>query len=122
MFIGYEKSGSTPSAGKVMPDMNKMEAELKELRYYMERNVELRTENLLKRIAVLESCNATLCDKLAQAHQEPVALKQQSARTLLNNDAEQNDCAVKLYVVNNQIRNPVGFVMQDKWDEHATAA
>jgi hypothetical protein len=88
--------------GKVMRDMKKMKAELNEHRYYLERNVERRTEHLLKRTELLEYCNATLCDKLALAHKELVALEQQSAHTLPNNYAEPNDRAVKSYVINNQ--------------------
>lgn len=54
----------------------KMEAELKELRYHLEQNVELRTSQQAKRIALLESCNAKLCDKLNLAQRESAALKQ----------------------------------------------
>lgn len=47
--------------------VKKLEAELNEHRYYLERKVEQRTEELVKRINLLESCNSTLCDKLAEA-------------------------------------------------------
>ncbi|OGS91861.1 MAG: hypothetical protein A2Z95_10250 [Gallionellales bacterium GWA2_60_18] len=52
-----------------------MEAELHEHRYRFARNVEQRTEQLMRRIALLESCNATLCDKLALAKSESAAHK-----------------------------------------------
>lgn len=58
-------------------EMKAMEAELNEHRYYLERKVEQRTEQLMRRLALLESCNASLCDKLALAHKELAALKQQ---------------------------------------------
>ena len=60
-------------------DTKAMEAELKELRYHLERKVEKRTEQLTKCITLLESCNATLCDKLELARTEFAALKQQLA-------------------------------------------
>lgn len=59
--------------------MKKLEAELNEHRYYLEQKVEQRTEQLMKRISLLESCNATLCDKLAQAKKDIAILHKQSA-------------------------------------------
>lgn len=47
-----------------------MAAELNEHRYNLERNVSRRTEHLVKRIDLLESCNAKLCGKLAAAQRE----------------------------------------------------
>ena len=67
MLNGYKKTDTTLFISKVMLDMKKMKAELYEHRYYLERNVEQRTEHLMKRVTVLESSNATLCDKLALA-------------------------------------------------------
>lgn len=61
--------------------MKKLEAELNEHRYYLERKVEQRTEQLMKRITLLESCNASLCDKLAQAKRDIAALRKQLAST-----------------------------------------
>lgn len=122
MLNGYKESGATLFFSKLMRVMKKMKAELNEHRYYLEQMVEQRTAHLLKRIAVLESCNAALCDKLASVQQEAVALKQQPAHTLFDNDAELNDCAVKLCIINNQARKPVGSIVQDKWGEHVTAA
>jgi hypothetical protein len=54
----------------------KMAVELKDLRYQLEQNVKLRTSQLAKRVALLESCNAKLCDKLSLAQRESAALKQ----------------------------------------------
>lgn len=121
MLNGYQESGVTLFFSKVMRGMKKMKVELNEHRYYLEQMVEQRTAHLLKRIAVLESCNAALCDKLASVQQGTVALKQQPAHTLFDNDAEL-DGAVKLCIINNQTRKPVGSIVQDKWDEHVTAA
>lgn len=56
-----------------------MEAELHEHRYRLERKVEQRTEQHVRRITLLESCNATLSGKLALAHRELAALKKQMA-------------------------------------------
>jgi len=122
MFYGYKKSGATVFVRNVLLDMKKMQAELKEHRYYLEQNVERRTENLLKRLATLESCNAALCDKLAQAQKELIALKRQPAQIPPNIDAESNDRTVKLYVMSNQARKPFGSSTQESWAEHATAA
>lgn len=70
--------------------MKKLECELNEHRYYLERKVEQRTEQLMKRIALLESCNATLCGKLAQAKREIAALHKQVGISLPG--TESNDC------------------------------
>lgn len=58
-------------------DKKRMEAELVDHRYYLERNVEQRTHQLMKRIAMFESCNASLCSQLSSARLEIAALKQQ---------------------------------------------
>ena len=58
-------------------DKKHMEAELADHRYYLERNVEQRTRELMKRIEMLESCNASLCDRLSSARLECAALKRQ---------------------------------------------
>lgn len=72
---------------KIIHDMRLMRAELNEHRYNLERNVQLRTTHLLKRITLLESCNATLCDRLALAQKELSELKIQLARARpLDND------------------------------------
>lgn len=54
-----------------------LEAGLAEHRSYLEREVEQRTEQLVKRMELLESCNRTLCDKLAQAKRTIAALQKQ---------------------------------------------
>lgn len=61
-------------------DKKGMEAELAQHRYYLERNVELRTEQLVRRMTVLESCNKALCDKLAMFMKNPAMLNQQPGR------------------------------------------
>ena len=58
-----------------------LEDELNEHRYYLERKVEQRTEELSKRIKLLESCNTALCDKLAQAKKEISSLRNQQIST-----------------------------------------
>lgn len=117
----YEKSDVTLFAGKAILDMKKMKAELNEHRYFLERKVEVETAHLLKRIALLESCNATLSGMLALANKEISALKRQPAQILPAKCAEQKDRAAKLYVMNNRAQKPVGPAMRDKWDEHAAA-
>lgn len=116
MLNGYRKSGATLLVSKAMPDIKKMRTELNGLRYYLERNVERRTEHLLKRIAVLEFCNTTLCNKLALAQREHVALQPAPPKEA----TEPNDRSLKLYVINNQAQS--GSNWQDKQGEHATAA
>ena len=117
MLNEYKKAGNTPFVSKGMPDMKEMKAELNEHRYYLERNVERRTEHLLKRIAVLEFCNATLCGKLALASKELSALNQLPEPP--KEETGSNDRSLKLYVMNNQTQT--GSNLQDKWGEHATA-
>lgn len=63
-------------------DKKRMEAELVDHRYCLERNVEQRTRQLTKRITMLESCNASLCDELSSARLEVAALKQQLSQLL----------------------------------------
>lgn len=85
-----KKTSSTLYARRMMLlEMKKMAAELNEHRYYLEQKVAQSTEHLQKRIALLESCNATLCGKLASSQQELAAL-------------QQDRCAVKLFSVQTQ--------------------
>lgn len=58
-------------------DKKRLEVELDSHRYYLERNVEQRTEQLTKRISLLESCNESLCARLSSARMEIVSLQQQ---------------------------------------------
>ena len=73
MFNGEMGSEIKPFISEIM--YREMKAELHEHRYYLEQKVELRTEHLLRRIASLEACNTTLCDKLAAAQRELAKLK-----------------------------------------------
>ncbi len=57
--------------------MQMLEAELHEHRYYLERKVEERTEQLSTRIRVLETCNAALAGKLADAKKDIAMLRRQ---------------------------------------------
>jgi PAS domain S-box-containing protein len=83
-------------------EIKEMEEELNEHRYYLEKKVEQRTEQLLKRITLLESCNATLCDKLAQARRDIAALRGQLAGAMSGVGA--NDCLGRNGVVKNMIK------------------
>lgn len=71
-------------------DKKRMEAELVEHRYYLERNVEQRTQQLTKRIAMFESCNASLCSQLSAAKMEIAALKQQLMLLAPESDEERS--------------------------------
>lgn len=70
------KSDNTTFVSEIM--LRKMKAELNQHRYYLDQQVELRTEHLLKRIVFLEFCNTTLCDKLAASRQELARLRQRA--------------------------------------------
>ena len=118
----YQRIDATLFVGKAMRDMREMKAELNEYRYCLEQNVERRTEHLLKRIALLESCNTTLGGKLAMAHVEIATLKHQPAYILPKEDMEPDNRTVKLYVMNNQTQKPVGLNAQGQGSEHAVAA
>jgi hypothetical protein len=62
---------------EVILDIVKMEDELDEHRYYLEKKVAVRTEQLLTQISLLESCNEALCEKLAVANKELDVFRQQ---------------------------------------------
>lgn len=66
----YSKSNTALQLGNMLLNRKRMQTELNELRHYFEQNVAQRTERLVKRIALLESCNATLCGKLARSQEE----------------------------------------------------
>lgn len=57
--------------------MQVLEAELHEHRYYLEQKVAQRTEQLSRRITLLETCNATLAGKLAEAKKDIAMLRKQ---------------------------------------------
>ena len=118
MLIKYTKSDGTPFIRKLMLDMKKMKAELNEHRYYLERYVERRTEHLLKRIAVLEYCNAALCGKLALASKELSALNQLPEPP--KEETGSTDRSLKLYVMNNPTQT--GSNLQAKCGGHSVAA
>lgn len=103
---------------KVTLKTNKMKAELNELRYCLEQNVERRTEHLLIRIALLESCNETLCNKLALYQEELAGLR--SVQALQKQTAVQYDYAMKLCALNLKRNEPT--VQEQQWEEHASAA
>ncbi|MCX7192061.1 MAG: hypothetical protein NTY60_00250 [Proteobacteria bacterium] len=88
----YNKSSTMLHALNLMRENRKLRAELKEHRYYLEKNVACRTEHLSRHIVLLESCNQTLCGKLAMLKKglaaAPVAVKKPV------------DSTVKLYLLN----------------------
>ncbi len=61
-----------------------LQAELHEHRYYLERKVEERTEQLSTRIKVLETCNSSLAGKLADAKKDIAVLRRQLADATCN--------------------------------------
>jgi len=74
-----DETGAPLFTSGIMLDITEkkeLESELYEHRYYLERQVEQRTLQLMKRMALLESCNASLCDKLALIYKELATLKQ----------------------------------------------
>lgn len=79
----YVKADSAPYIKNIMLNVRMMAHELKEHRYYFEQNVAHRTGLLLKRIELLETCNATLCSKLASSQRELTTLQQHSAKNEL---------------------------------------
>lgn len=74
-----DESGIPLFASGVMLDITgkkEMEAELDDHRHFLEQHVEMRTRQLIKRMKLLESCNATLSGKLMLAQTELATLKQ----------------------------------------------
>ena len=113
----YSKTNASLHIRNVPLNIAKMRAELHEHRYFLERNIERRTEHLLKRITVLESCNAALCDKLTLAYKEITALRQQSA----NNDALVSGQATRASSTNRLEQKNAGSMVARQWAEHAVA-
>jgi len=101
MLNGYKKLDNLPFIKRYMQAMNKMKAELHEHRYYLEANVERRSEQLLKQISMLESCNESLSEKLTQAHQKIIVLKQQLAHALPDKNHDSGNSGSKLYAISN---------------------
>ncbi len=88
----YNKSNAMLHAFQISHEMNKLRAEVKEHRYFQEKSVARRTEYLSLRIGVLESCNKTLCNKLAST---------KKALAQMQRDSEKPDEGdVKLYLLN----------------------
>lgn len=113
MMNGNKKPATRLNVNEAMLEMKKMQAELAEHRYNLEQHVEKRTEQLLKRISLLESCNATLCDKLAAAQKELIAFKQlQAAPTVSKKDTEQINRAVQIYGMNDLAQKRIGLSVQ----------
>lgn len=94
-------------------DKKEMEAELNQHRYRLDRHVESRTRQLMKRMALLESCNATLSEKLAMARMELTALKQQSEYKF----AKPNGCPEKLHDLDLQTQKIINST-RDNWIAH----
>lgn len=94
-------------------EMKVMEEELNEHRYYLEKKVEQRTEQLVRRITLLESCNASLCDKLAQARREVVTLQKQLAGAMSN--VGSNDCLGHIADIGDGIRQRIDTDIKEKW-------
>lgn len=118
----YEKADTTLFIRKIMRDMKKMKAELNEHRYSLERNVARETECLLKRLTLLESCNATLSGKLAAAQREITALRQQASPAVPVKDMAPEERPAKLYVMSKQTQRAAGQGLYGEWGGHATAA
>lgn len=103
-----DESGTPMFASGVMleiTDKKDMEAELNEHRHSLERHVEMRTSQMMKRMELLESCNATLSGKLTLAQRELAMLKQPPTAS-----AEQaNICDEQLDGISGWARNMIGL-------------
>ena len=100
----YKKTSTSLFIYKVRREMKKMASELNEHRYYLEQNVERRTELLAKRIVMLEACNASLCSKLAQSQKKLAALQE---ATVMPDASGHADRDTRLYLVNTRIKAAV---------------
>ena len=106
-------------------DKKEMEAELNQHRYHLERHVELRTEQLIKRMALLESCNTTLGGKLASAMMELTALKRQSATAAIKpvqiteqiSPTQSNECTEQLHGIGDHARKIIDST-RNNWIAH----
>lgn len=107
---------------KVIHDMRLMRAELNEHRYNLERNVQLRTMHLLKRITLLESCNATLCDRLACAQKELGELKRQGAIAQPPSIVTPSHRILKWRAMSSKMHKLPGTSQPNEWGRRATNA
>lgn len=99
MVNKYKKSSTELFVFRLMQQMNKMKSELHEHRYYLEKNVAQRTEDLTKRIEVLETCNAALCSKLVSS--------QRMLGSLAHSYTEPRDNTAALRLVNTRTESPL---------------
>lgn len=97
----YKKTSTALFIYKIRREMKKMASELNEHRYYLEQNVERRTELLAKRIEMLEACNASLCSKLAQSQRKLAALQEAAEVSAV---AGLTDRDARLDLVNTRIK------------------
>jgi len=107
---------------KARQNMEKMKTELEELRRCLDRNVARETEYLQRRVELLESCNATLSNRLASAQQEIVALRQQAPKAQVAEAIRQEANPARLYVVNRHAQKTAMASLQGEWAGHATVA
>jgi hypothetical protein len=94
-------------------DKKEMEAELNQHRYRLERHVESRTGQLMKRVSLLESCNEALSEKLAMARMELTALKQQPEYKV----AKPSGCPEKQHDLSQQAHKIINST-RDNWIAH----
>ena len=92
----FKKSSSALFTFRLTQLLKKMKSELDEHRYYLERNVARRTEELTRRIELLEACNASLCSKLASSQ----LLERQHTEKPKNSEHE--NMSAKVYLVSTQ--------------------
>ena len=101
-----DESGVPMFASGVMleiTDKKEMEAELNEHRHSLERHVEMRISQLMKRMELLESCNATLSGKLTLAQRELAVLKQPPTASI----EQANICDEQLDGISDWARNMI---------------
>lgn len=98
----YIKTNMSLFGLKVRHEMKKIKSELNQHRHYLEQNVVRRTELLVKRIELLEACNASLCSKLALTQAQLAALKPATLPSISATERE-----AKLYLVNTRIKSAV---------------
>lgn len=111
-----DESGAPLAIMGAMRDITEikmMEIELDEHRYYLEQKVEQRTEQLARRITLLESCNAALSSKLAQARSDIAELNKMLAIVLP--DTGSNDCPRQLSVISDSAQKRSESGAKESW-------
>ena len=102
--MSNSKPGAALFISKTMHDIRRVKALLREHRYCLEKNVEKKTDHLMKRIAQLDSANSALCDDITRIYEQVAALKSEPEAKFQADETGVHAHGARLYLVSNQTR------------------